>query len=128
MTRDMRTPLKRARNIGSAKSGAAAWMAMQFTSVVLAGLFVWFVIFVLTLVRADYATARASLAHPVNATLMVAFVIVALWHTELGLRNIYEDYIHTRWLAYWVPLLTRLILLLMAIAAILAVVRIAISR
>lgn len=38
MTQDFRTPLKRARNIGSARSGAGAWMAMQFTSLVLVAL------------------------------------------------------------------------------------------
>ena len=128
MTSDLRNPLKRARNIGSAKSGAAAWMAMQFTSVVLVGLSLWFVILVLTLIHADYATVRAAIAHPANATLMVAFIILLCWHTELGLRNIYEDYIHTPWLAYWTLILTRLVLLLIAILSILSVVRIALSR
>ncbi|MGF6709128.1 succinate dehydrogenase / fumarate reductase membrane anchor subunit [Luteibacter sp. W1I16] len=128
MTSDLRNPLKRARNIGSAKSGAGAWMAMQFTSIALAALSVWFVILVLTLLRSDYATVRASIGHPVNATLMASFIILVCWHTELGLRNIYEDYIHTHWLGFWSVILTRLVLLLVAVLSVLSIVRIAIAR
>ncbi|NII54965.1 succinate dehydrogenase, hydrophobic membrane anchor protein [Luteibacter sp. SG786] len=127
MTSDLRNPLKRARNIGSAKSGAAAWMGMQFTSLVLVGLSVWFVVLVLTLMHEDYATVRHALAHPANATLMATFVVLVCWHTELGLRNIYEDYIHTRWLAFWSAILTRLALLLMAVLSLLSIVRIALT-
>ncbi|WP_413626343.1 succinate dehydrogenase, hydrophobic membrane anchor protein [Luteibacter sp. Lutesp34] len=127
MTSDLRNPLKRARNIGSAKSGAAAWMSMQFTSLVLVGLSIWFVVLVLTLMHEDYATVRHALAHPANATLMATFVVLVCWHTELGLRNIYEDYIHTRWLAFWSATLTRLALLLMAVLSLLSIVRIALA-
>ncbi|WP_448101597.1 succinate dehydrogenase, hydrophobic membrane anchor protein [Luteibacter jiangsuensis] len=127
MTSDLRNPLKRARNIGSAKSGAAAWMSMQFTSLVLVGLSVWLVVLVLTLIHEDYATVRHALAHPANATLMATFVVLVCWHTELGLRNIYEDYIHTRWLAFGSAILTRLALLLMAVLSLLSIVRIALT-
>lgn len=127
MTSDLRNPLKRARNIGSAKSGAAAWMSMQFTSLVLVGLSIWFVVLVLTLMHEDYATVRHALAHPANATPMATFVVLVCWHTELGLRNIYEDYIHTRWLAFWSAILTRLALLLMAVLSLLSIVRIALA-
>lgn len=127
MTSDLRNPLKRARNIGSAKSGAGAWMAMQFTSLVLVALSLWFVVLVLTLMHEDYATMRHALAHPANATLMATFIVLVCWHTELGLRNIYEDYIHTRWLAFWAAILTRLALLLMAVLSLLSIVRIALA-
>jgi succinate dehydrogenase / fumarate reductase membrane anchor subunit len=128
VTNDLRNPLKRARNIGSAKSGAGAWMAMQFTSVVLAGLSVWFVILVVSLMHAGYGSVRAAIGHPMNATLMATFVILACWHTELGLRNIYEDYIHTPWLAYWTLILTRLVLLLVTVLSLLSIVRLLVSH
>jgi succinate dehydrogenase / fumarate reductase membrane anchor subunit len=123
MTSDLRNPLKRARNIGSAKSGAAGWMGMQFTSYMLAGLSVWLVILVLSLVHSDYATALHRIGHPVNATLMAAFLVLMAWHTELGLRNIYEDYIQNHVLGFWSLMMTRVVLLLMTIFALGALIK-----
>jgi succinate dehydrogenase / fumarate reductase membrane anchor subunit len=128
MQRDYRNPLKRARNIGSAKSGAAGWMGMQFTSIVLAVLSVWFVILVLTLVHADYATALRTIGHPIHATLMATFVIVTAWHTEVGLRNIYEDYIQAHWLYFWSIVLTRFALIVLTVLAVLSVVKVMLQR
>ncbi|MGY3231176.1 succinate dehydrogenase / fumarate reductase membrane anchor subunit [Luteibacter sp. HA06] len=125
MTEDLRNPLKRARNIGSAKSGAAAWMAMQFTSYVLAALSVWFVVLVLSLVHSDYSTAVHRIGHPVNALLMALFVVLMGWHTELGLRNIYEDYIHTQWKGFVALLVTRILLLLLVLLSFGAIIKIA---
>lgn len=128
MTTDFRHPLKRARNIGSAKSGAGAWMAMQFTSIVLVALSAWFVVLVVSLLHGDYASIRHSIGHPANATLMAVFVVLMAWHTELGLRNIYEDYIHRHWLLFWSVILTRFALLLITALALLSILRLALTR
>jgi succinate dehydrogenase / fumarate reductase membrane anchor subunit len=128
MTEDLRDPLKRARNIGSAKSGAAAWMAMQFTSYVLAALSVWFVVLVLSLVHSDYFIAAHRIGHPVNALLMALFVVLMGWHTELGLRNIYEDYIHTHWKGFVALLVTRTVLLLVVLFSLGAIIKIALVQ
>jgi succinate dehydrogenase / fumarate reductase membrane anchor subunit len=125
MKGDLRNPLKRARNIGSAKSGASAWMAMQFTSWLLVPLGVWLVVVILSLVHSDYATALHRIGHPVNATLMATFLVLMAWHTELGLRNIYEDYIHSHWLGFWSLMLTRVALLLLTVFALGALIKIA---
>jgi succinate dehydrogenase / fumarate reductase membrane anchor subunit len=125
MNEDLRNPLKHARNVGSAKSGAAAWMAMQFTSYVLAALSVWLVILVLSLVHSDYSTAVRRIGHPVNALLMALFIVLMAWHTELGLRNIYEDYIHTHWKGFVALLVTRTVLLLVVLFSLGAVIKVA---
>lgn len=128
MGREFRHPLKHAHQVGSAKSGSAGWLAMQFTSVVLIVLTLWVVVLVLGLLHADYASARAAVGHPLNALVLITFVIVLCWHTHLGLHNIYEDYLHTLRIAYWASLLTRLALVLIAVAAVLAILRIALAR
>lgn len=126
MTSDLRNPLKRARNIGSARSGASAWMGMQFTSYLLVPLCIWFVILVLSLIHSDYRTALHRIGHPANATLMAMFLIMMAWHTELGLRNIYEDYIHHHSLGFWSLMLTRVVLVAMTVFALGALIKIAV--
>lgn len=125
MADDMRNPLKRARNIGSARTGASAWMAMQFTSWVLVPLSVWLAIVVLSLVHSDYTTALHRIGHPVNATLLGIFLVLMAWHAELGLRNIFEDYIQSHGLGFWSLMLTRLALILITVFALGALIRIA---
>jgi len=127
MTSDLRNPLKRARNIGSAKSGAGSWMAMQFTSLVLVGLSIWFVVLVLTLMHSDYATARATLAKPWNAVLLAALLITTFRHAVLGLQVVIEDYVHTRWLEVASLVLIKFIAVLAALAGVLAVLRVALG-
>ena len=54
-----RTPLKRARGLGSGKSGTTHFWHQRVTAVVLAPLAIWFVATLVSLVGADLETARA---------------------------------------------------------------------
>jgi len=54
----------------------------------------WFVISVITLTHADYATFKAWMGQPLNATLMTLTVLTALYHAHLGVSVVIADYIH----------------------------------
>ena len=66
-------------------------------------------------------------AQPLNAVLLVAFVIALFWHAQLGLQVVIEDYVHTPWLEVVLQLLVKFLALLGALACALAVVRIALE-
>jgi succinate dehydrogenase / fumarate reductase membrane anchor subunit len=125
---DLRNPLKRARHVGSAKSGAADWVGMQFTSILLVPLTIWFIMLVLDLMHSSYPAARHAVGHPMNATLMVAFLLLTGWHMELGVRNIVDDYVKTHWLKYWSVLLMRTVIGFSVLLAVMAIVRITLTR
>ena len=92
-TKSMSTPLARARGLGSAKSGLHHWWHQRVSAVAMVGLVSWMVVLLFSLVEADYQTALNVLAHPVNATVVVLFVAVGLWHASLGLQVVLEDYV-----------------------------------
>ncbi|HQW80581.1 MAG TPA: succinate dehydrogenase, hydrophobic membrane anchor protein [Pseudomonadota bacterium] len=123
----LRTPLARARGLGSAKDGTPHWWMQRVTAVLLAPLSIWFLLCVLPMLAADYADARVWLAQPLNALLILAFALAVIYHALLGVQVVIEDYIHTRWIE--VALLTsiRLIAFLAALATSLAIVRIAVG-
>lgn len=89
-----RTPLGRARGLGSAKHGVGHWIAERVTSVLLVPLVLWGVWAGLTLARLDYSAAVAWLHWPVNAVLMSLFTAISFWHMHSGMRVVVEDYIH----------------------------------
>lgn len=128
MNNEMRTPLKRARGLGSAQSGIGHWWMQRVTAVALIVLGIWLVCFVLSLLHSDYAHAHAALAKPWNAVLMIGFVIAAFWHGQLGLQVIIEDYVHTQWLEMTLMVAIKLLAVLFALAGVLAVLRIAVAR
>ncbi|TZF89679.1 succinate dehydrogenase, hydrophobic membrane anchor protein [Cognatilysobacter lacus] len=91
----LRHPLKVARGLGSAKDGTHHFLVQRVTAIALVLLGLYAVGLVISLVGADFATVRARVGNPVNATLLIAFLIANFWHARLGLQVIVEDYVHT---------------------------------
>lgn len=121
----LRHPWAVARGLGSAKEGVAHWWAQRVSAVALLFLVPWFVVTAVSLIGLDHANARAFLAEPMNATLMLAFVLAVMWHARLGLQVVIEDYIHTPWLEIALQLLVKFAYALAAIASVVAIGRIA---
>ena len=125
---DLQTPLKRARGLGSAKSGTGHFIIQRVTAMALIPLVLWIVYLALALLHADYAQSRALVHQPINALLLIAFVIAAFWHAQLGVQVVIEDYVHTRWIEVAAQLAVKFTCVLGALASVLAVVRIALGQ
>jgi succinate dehydrogenase / fumarate reductase membrane anchor subunit len=89
-----RTPLARARGLGSAKHGVGHWISERVGAVALIPLILWTAYAVIRLAALDYYEARVWVAQPVNATLLVLTFAISFWHMQSGLRVVVEDYIH----------------------------------
>jgi succinate dehydrogenase / fumarate reductase membrane anchor subunit len=90
-----RTPLSRARGLGSAKHGAGAWISERVSAIALVPLTLWAIYGVLQLAAGDYGFAVHWISDPINATLTILTVVIGFWHMHAGLRVVVEDYIHT---------------------------------
>jgi succinate dehydrogenase / fumarate reductase, membrane anchor subunit len=119
-----RSPFARAIGLGSAKEGAETWWRERITAVALVPLTLWFVGSLIARSDSDYTHFISWLKAPVTTFLMVLVTIGAFWHTALGLQVIIEDYVHS---AAKIPalILVRLTCFALALAGILAVLRIA---
>ncbi len=90
----MRTPLKKARYLGSAKEGADHFWKQRVTAVsnlVLALFLVWFIA---SLAGADQAAVKEAMGHPLVALAFAALIISGTIHMRLGMQTIIEDYVH----------------------------------
>ena len=126
--KDLRSPLKVARGLGSSQSGVGHWWTQRVTAAALVVLLIWFVITVLGLLHADYATALATVAKPWNALLLIVLLVTMFWHAVLGLQVVIEDYVHTRWKEVLSLVLIKFLAVLGALASVLAVLRIALTH
>jgi len=94
--KSFRTPLGKVRFLGSAHLGAEESWRMRLTSVALVPLTFAFVWLVLSLLRKDYNGARAELAEPIPTIILLLFVLVGVYHMQVGMRSVILDYVHGR--------------------------------
>ena len=78
----------------SERHGAGEWMAERLSSLILVPLALWGLWSGWTLSGAGYDAALAWFRSPVNAVLMAVTLLASLWHMNMGLKVIVDDYIH----------------------------------
>ena len=120
----LRSPLSKAVGLGSAKHGFSHWWWQRVTAIALVPLTLWFIFSVLSLISASHDDASAWLSSPINATVMLLFVLAALFHAQTGLQVVIEDYIHTKWMNLSLLLLVKFASVIMAILAIISVLKV----
>lgn len=119
-----RSPLSKALGSGSAKHGFSHWWLQRVSAVALIPLTLWFVFSMVCLSTSDYTHAVTWLSSPINATIMLLFTLVALFHGQTGLQTVIEDYIHTTWLNLSLLLSVKFASVILAVLAIISVLKV----
>jgi succinate dehydrogenase / fumarate reductase membrane anchor subunit len=120
---DFRSPLSRARGLGSAKEGVHHWWMQRVTAIALIPLVVWFAISLVMLSGADFAVVRAWIGSPLVMVLLTLTIVVGLYHGQLGLQVVWEDYTGGATRVVMI-VLTKFIAVLFGLGAVLAIMRI----
>ena len=89
----LRSPLGRARGLGSARAGSKHWWAQRLTSIALVPLTLWFIWSMLRLAGASQADVADWLSSPVRLALLLALIAATFHHLQLGLQVVIEDYV-----------------------------------
>ena len=119
-----RTPLSRARGLGSAQSGTHHWWMQRVTAVALIPLS-FVAIHLLNLsFSASYPETLAWLAAPLHSTLIIAWLLAVFYHAALGLQIVIEDYVAVEGMKITAIWTVNIIFFLLALAGVLAVLRV----
>lgn len=90
----LRSPIGRALGLGAAKEGVSHWWSQRVTSVALLLLGLWFVASLLRMPTFDYDFVVAWIAVPFNAVLLLLLIATLVYHSQLGVQVVVEDYVH----------------------------------
>jgi succinate dehydrogenase / fumarate reductase membrane anchor subunit len=120
----LRSPLGRARGLGSARAGSHHWWSERLTAIALVPLTLWFVFSVIHLSGASHQAVIDWLAAPLTMGLMLALVVATFHHLQLGLQVVIEDYVHDDRLKLAAVLLIKGLSFLLALVCVVSVLKI----
>ena len=90
----IRTPLARARGLGTAKDGTQHFWLQRLTAIALVPLTIWFIIVLTSHLGMSRAELSRWMRSPSSSAPLALFLIAAFWHLMLGLQVVIEDYVH----------------------------------
>lgn len=125
--RELRTPLARARGLGSAGEGTGHFWHQRVTAVANLPLMLFFIGIVVALTGASYDEVRATLAWPPVSALLGAALVSVFYHMKLGMQIIIEDYIHGGFLKVVFLMLNIFFTFFLAAASLFALIRIVLT-
>jgi succinate dehydrogenase / fumarate reductase membrane anchor subunit len=123
----LRSPLSKARGLGSAKQGVHHFWVQRVSAVALIPLSLWFVFSLAQLGGADYATVRHWVHSPSVAVALVLFVAITAYHSVLGVQVVIEDYVATEAFKLTGLVLQKFLHAIVAAAGIFAILKIALA-
>ena len=121
----IRSPLSRARGLGSAKDGVQHWWVQRVSAVALVPLVVWFMYSVAGMSDAPYLEFVSWMRQPWVTVLLVLFIGTTLYHSALGLQVVLEDYVSGEFKKIASIIAVKLACAVLAVAGIFAVLKIA---
>jgi succinate dehydrogenase / fumarate reductase membrane anchor subunit len=123
--KSLRSPLGAVSGLGSAKDGVHHWWLQRLTSIALLPLTIWFTVSILSLPSMDHVTVVAWMAQSWTALLLIVLVLVATYHSQLGVRVVVEDYVHTTGLKTLMLVIGTFAHALLAVAGVFAILKVA---
>ena len=123
----MRTPLSRARGLGSAKKGTEHFLMQRVTALANIPLTVFLVSALVVHAGSDYATMTSFLGNPFVGVVMLLLIFSACYHMRLGLQVVIEDYVHAEATKLLALIVNQFFTLTVAVVCALAVAKLVIG-
>lgn len=91
----IRTPLGKARGLGSARDGVHHWWMQRVSALALTFVSLYFLTQINKgLLSTDYVDFIVWSGRPVNSIALILFIIASFYHAMLGFQVVIEDYVH----------------------------------
>ena len=121
---NLRSPLANVRGLGSAREGTQHFWYQRITAIILVPLSLWFMATIVMLTSSEYQSIILWIQAPINAVLLLVFILALFFHAQLGVQVVIEDYIHSEWQKISCLILVKFIILISGLASALAILKI----
>jgi succinate dehydrogenase / fumarate reductase, membrane anchor subunit len=107
--------------LGPSGTGTSTWWAQRVSAIALVPLVIWFILFVLQAYKQkDLDAFMSFFISPFPTLCFLLFITVAIYHGNIGIKEILEDYVHCHSIKIILIILVNFISLLSALAVICA--------
>jgi succinate dehydrogenase / fumarate reductase membrane anchor subunit len=120
----LRSPLGRARGLGSARAGYHHWWIERVEAVALVPLTIWFIFALLHLVGASHQAVIDWLSSPLSIVLLLLLIVATFHHLSLGVQTVLDDYVHQPAVRMWSVFAVKGASVVLALLCIVSVLRI----
>lgn len=120
----IRTPLAKARGLGSAKSGTEHFWLQRMTAVANAVLVIVVMAQIARLIGADHALVKSSLKSPTLSLPLLLLVLSGMMHMRLGMQTIIEDYVSSEFCKLALLMLNTFFVIVVGLTCVYAVAKI----
>lgn len=120
-------PLAQVRGLGSAHDGTHHFWLQRLTALALVPLTIWFVASVVCKLTSSHAEFVLWLKGIPAATAMIIFIIATFWHAALGLQVVVEDYVSSHFKRTLGIIFVKFACFTLAVAGVLAVLKISLG-
>ena len=121
---DFRTPIARARGLGSAKGGTHHWWMQRLTAIALIPLTVWLVASLVAIGAADHARTVLWIRSPAVGIALLLTIAALFHHAQLGMQVVVEDYVQGEGKKFAALIAVKLLAVALAATAAFSVLRI----
>ena len=90
----MRTPMRRVRGLGAARSGTGQFWRQRITSVAGIPLTIGLLLIITALLGRSHAAVVQILGSPIVAITVLLFIINTAYHMWIGMQEVIIDYVH----------------------------------
>ncbi len=122
----LRHPLEKASGLGSSGEGSRDWWLQRVTALVLIPLTSWFLFSILDHLGNNHREVQEWIAYPPVSIALILYLGFMLFHAQLGLQVVIEDYVHSSAGRLTCLLLSRSIFLVAGLVAIYSVLSVAV--
>lgn len=91
--KDLRSPLAKAKGLGASGDGSHHFWVQRMSALALIPLIIWVCFSIAFLPEASYSTVVTWLQSPFNGIVTLLLVVISLYHGQLGMQVIIEDYV-----------------------------------
>ncbi len=119
-----RSPMKKAKGLGSSHHGADHWMMQRLTAIALIPLMLWLMSYGIDVMNQPFETAKAIVATPYVSIVLILLMVAMLYHAMLGLQVVIEDYVSCSCGRPFLIILTKLGLFTLGVISVYSILKI----